>query len=406
MTDFRNVKTGLISKARERMDLSRDYSDDDVKDLIDELLLQEDLMFIPPEEKRRLSKELFDALRRLDILQIFVDDPDISEIMINGMDSTYVEKKGKLYELPIKFDSLERFNDVIQQIAAGCNRTVNASEPMVDARLPDGSRVNIVLPPVSLSGPVMTIRRFPKDPITAEGLVELGTITEECRAFLEKLVKAGYNVFISGGTGSGKTTFLNALSGFIPKDERIVTIEDDAELKLQGLKNLIRLETRNTNTADCKEISVRDLIKCSLRMRPDRIILGEVRGPEAIDLMQCLNTGHSGSMSTGHANSAGDMLYRLESMILMGMDIPLTAIRHQIASGIDIIVHLSRMRDKSRKVVEITEILGVEKGIIRLNTLFEFRERGETDGRIDGELVQRGELFSKEKLYRSGLLQL
>jgi pilus assembly protein CpaF len=277
--------------------------------------------------------------------------------MINGTEHIFVEQGGELRELDVGFESVERLQDVIQQIVAGCNRVVNEASPIVDARLPDGSRVNIVMNPIALNGPIVTIRRFPAKPITMEQLITNQSISLEAAEFLGKLVRAGYNIFVSGGTGSGKTTFLNVLSDFIPSEERVITIEDSAELQLQGLPNLVRLETRNSNVEGCREITIRELIKCSLRMRPTRIIVGEVRGPEAIDMMQCLNTGHDGSMSTGHANSAPDMLSRLENMVLMGMDIPLQAIRQQIASGIDIIVHLGRLRDKSRRVLEITEVV-------------------------------------------------
>jgi pilus assembly protein CpaF len=279
--------------------------------------------------------------------------------------------------------------------------------PIVDARLENGSRVHVVLSPVALNGPILTIRRFPEQPIGIEDLLRLGSITQEVSDFLQKLVVAGYNIFISGGTGSGKTTFLNALTGFIPKTERLITIEDSAELQIQGVENLIRLETRNENTEGCQEITIRDLIKASLRMRPDRIIVGEVRGPEAIDMMQALNTGHDGSLSTGHANSAVDMLYRLETMILMGMgELPLAAVRRQIASGLDLIVHLGRLRDRSRRVLQIAEVTGFENGEIILNPLFEFKETGREDGgRILGQLRPVGELRHREKLLRAGFLE-
>ena len=293
---------------------------------------------------------------------------------------------------------------MIQQIVAGCNRVVNEASPIVDARLENGSRVNIVMNPVALNGPIVTIRRFPDKPITMEYLIENQSVSKEAADFLKKLVRAKYNIFISGGTGSGKTTFLNALSAFIPSDERVITIEDSAELQLQKLPNLVRLETRNSNVEGCLEITIRDLIRSSLRMRPDRIIVGEVRGAEAIDMMQCLNTGHDGSMSTGHANSGADMVARLENMILMGMDIPLAAIKKQIASGLDIIVHLGRLRDKSRRVLEITEIAGFEGGEIRLNPLFRFEETGEDEkGSVAGCLHRKGALLHEDKLKAAGL---
>ena len=325
--------------------------------------------------------------------------------MINGKDNIFVERDGKLSQLDIHFESMERLQDVIQQIVAGCNRVVNEASPIVDARLPDGARVNIVMNPVALDGPVVTIRRFPEKPITMAKLLELESISCEAAEFLERLVKAGYNIFISGGTGSGKTTFLNVLSQFIPAEERVITIEDSAELQLLGLPNLVRLETRNSNVEGCREVNIRELIRSSLRMRPDRIIVGEVRGAEAADMLQCMNTGHDGSMSTGHANSGKDMLSRLENMVLMGMELPLAAIRQQISSGIDIIVHLGRLRDRSRRVLEITEIAGCEENEIRLNPLFVFEEAGEdSGGRVIGRLQKKGTLLRENKLRAAGML--
>jgi pilus assembly protein CpaF len=304
-----------------------------------------------------------------------------------------------------RFVSQERLEDIAQQIVGRCNRIVNESVPIVDARLENGARVNIVMPPVALGGPVITIRRFPDQPIQMEQLVRWGTVTREVVDFLEKLVCSGYNIFISGGTGSGKTTFMNALSNYIPKDERIITIEDNAELQIQGVKNLVRLEARNANTEGEKAITIRDLIRSSLRMRPDRILIGEVRGSEAIDLLQAMNTGHDGSISTGHANSPEDMLSRLETMVLMGMEIPLPAVRRQIASGIDIIVHVGRMRDKSRKVLQVLEILGFDSaaGEIRTQVLYEFEEEGEDEwGTITGKLTKKADLSRQLKLQRAG----
>ena len=324
--------------------------------------------------------------------------------MINGKDHIFIEKEGRLKDLDIGFESVEKLQDVIQQIVAGCNRVVNEASPIVDARLPDGSRVNIVMNPVALNGPIVTIRRFPDKPITMERLLQMDSISPEAAEFLKCLVRAKYNIFISGGTGSGKTTFLNVLSHYIPPEDRVITIEDSAELQLQGRPNLVRLETLNSNVEGCREITIRELIRSSLRMRPDRIVVGEVRGAEAIDMLQCLNTGHDGSMSTGHANSGKDMLARLENMVLMGMDIPLMAIRQQIASGVDIIVHLGRLRDKSRRVLEITEVTGCENGDIKLNPLFLFEEEGEDSrGNIAGRLQKKGELFHENKLKAAGL---
>ena len=403
--DYLEQRRKLRQMVQERLDYGRDYTDEEVEDTIDEVLMeQENLELCSVELRRRLRKELFDSLRRLDILQIFVDDSSVTEIMINGLDHIFVERDGQLQELDRAFDSMEKLQDVIQQIVAGCNRVVNEASPIVDARLNNGARVNIVMSPIALNGPIITIRRFPDKPITMQKLIAMETISPEAADFLKTLVKAGYNIFVSGGTGSGKTTFLNVLSGFIPPEQRIITIEDSAELQLQGIPNLVRLETRNGNAEGCREIGIRELIRSSLRMRPDRIIVGEVRGAEAIDMLQCMNTGHDGSMSTGHANSAADMLSRLENMVLMGMDLPLPAIRNQIASGVDIIVHLGRIRDKSRKVLEITEVVGCENGEIRLNPLYCFEELGESsEGKVVGKLQKKGGLLHEGKLKAAGL---
>jgi len=403
--EYTKLKRELRALVQERLSFVKDISDEEVENAIDEVLTgQERLTSCPVEVRRQLKRELFDSLRRLDILQIFVEDSSVTEIMINGKDHIFVERGGKLSRLEVSFESGEKLQDVIQQIVAGCNRVVNEASPIVDARLADGARVNIVMNPVALDGPVITIRRFPENPITMGQLLEMHSITEEAAAFLEKLVKARYNIFISGGTGSGKTTFLNVLSNYIPSEERVITIEDSAELQLQGIPNLVRLETRNSNVEGCREITVRDLIRSSLRMRPDRIIVGEVRGAEAADMLQCLNTGHDGSMSTGHANSGRDMLSRLENMVLMGMEIPLGAIRQQIASGIDIVVHLGRLRDKSRRVLEIAEIMGYVDGEIRLNPLFVFEEAGEDGlGKIVGSLQKKGALTHEYKLKAAGI---
>ncbi len=403
--EYTELKKELRNKVQERMNFVKDFTDEEVEDIIDEVILEEGrLAACPVWIRRRLRKELFDSLRRLDILQAFVEDSSVTEIMINGKDHIFVEQDGKLRKLEAGFESQEKLQDVIQQIVAGCNRVVNEASPIVDARLDNGSRVNIVMNPIALNGPIVTIRRFPDKPITMERLIQINSISQEAASFLERLVKSGYNIFISGGTGSGKTTFLNALSHYIPSEERIITIEDSAELQLQGLSNLVQLETRNSNVEGCREITIRELIRTSLRMRPNRIVVGEVRGAEAIDMLQCLNTGHDGSMSTGHANSARDMLARLENMVLMGMDIPLAAIRQQIASGVDIIVHLGRLRDKSRKVLEITEVMECEKNEFRLNSLFRFEEEGEDGkGKLIGKLCRKGELYYEDKLKAAGL---
>lgn len=404
--EYTELKRELRSMVQERMDYGKDISDEEVADVIDEVMMAKTTLFAyPVDVRRKLRKELFDSLRRLDILQIFVEDSSVTEIMINGKDNIFVERNGKLEKLDISFDSNEKLQDVIQQIVAGCNRVVNESSPIVDARLRDGARVNIVMNPVALDGPVVTIRRFPEKPITMNRLLELDSISIEAAELLKKLVKAGYNIFISGGTGSGKTTFLNVLSQFIPAEERVITIEDSAELQLMGLPNLVRLETRNSNVEGCKEITIRELIRSSLRMRPNRIIVGEVRGAEAVDMLQCLNTGHDGSMSTGHANNGKDMLSRLENMVLMGVELPLGAIRQQIASGIDIIVHLGRLRDKSRRVLEITEIVGCENNEIKLNPLYVFEEAGEdSKGRVVGRLQRKGALLHENKLKAAGMV--
>lgn len=403
--EYTHLKGELSQKVRERLDYGRDFTDEEVEAVIDDVMLEQESMVVyPVEVRRRLRKELFDSLRRLDILQIFVEDSSVTEIMINGTNHIFVEQAGRLRELDVGFESMERLQDVIQQIVAGCNRVVNEASPIVDARLPNGSRVNIVMNPVALNGPIVTIRRFPDKPITMSQLIQNHSVSVEAAEFLKTLVCAGYNIFISGGTGSGKTTFLNVLSDYIPSEERVITIEDSAELQLQGLPNLVRLETRNSNVEGCREITIRELIRCSLRMRPNRIIVGEVRGAEAIDMLQCLNTGHDGSMSTGHANSATDMLARLENMVLMGMDIPLQAIRRQIASGIDIIVHLGRLRDKSRRVLEITEVMECEGDQIRLNPLYVFEEVGtDSEGNIVGRLQKKGVLLHENKLKAAGL---
>lgn len=399
------IREQLRDKLRADIDYSREISDEEMQELIDDLLMSEGKKQpISLEERAWLRRELFYAIRKLDVLQELIDDTDITEIMINGPDHIFVEKKGRLSRLEQKFESREKLEDIIQQIVAACNRVVNEASPIVDARLENGARVNVVLSPVALNGPIVTIRRFPDKPIMMRDLVSFGSVPPEVCRWLQKLVRARYNIFISGGTGSGKTTFLNALSDYIPKEERIITIEDNAELQILNIPNLVRMETRNANVEGCREITIRDLIKTSLRMRPDRIIVGEVRGGEAFDMMQCMNTGHDGSMSTGHANSSRDMLSRLENMILMGMDLPLKAMKQQIASGIDLIIHLGRLRDRSRKVLEIVEVLGFEEEEIQLKTLYRFEEEGEDkNGRVLGTLQKKGELTYVEKLKAAGL---
>jgi pilus assembly protein CpaF len=390
----------------EEMDLSKEVEDAEIQKLIDAQIIQcSKENYISIEERHRLSRELFFDIRKLGILQELIEDDSITEIMVNGVEHIFIERNGKIQQWDQNFASKEKLSDVIQQIVAECNRVVNESSPIVDARLENGARVNVILPPVALNGPILTIRRFSDTAITMDKLIEWNSLTREMAEFLDGLVKAKYNIFISGGTGSGKTTFLNALTSYIPTDERIITIEDSAELKVQGIPNLVQLETRNANVDGCVPITIRDLIKASLRQRPDRIVIGEVRGAECIDLLSAMNTGHDGSLSTGHGNSARDMISRLETMVLMGMDIPMAAIEKQIASAIDIFVHLGRMRDKSRKVLEITEVLDYEKGEIKFNSLYRYEENknGERGG-LCGTWRKTGELKNIEKLKTAGLL--
>lgn len=360
--------------------------------------------YIRLEEKRFLRHTIFNSIRKMDVLQDILEDENVTEIMVNGPNHIFVEREGKLTQTDMKFEHQGRLEDIAQQIASSGNRIVNESNPILDARLEDGSRVNIVVPPIAIEGPVITIRKFPKEAMTMKKLIQMGAVTEEVEEFLHKLVVAKYNIFISGGTGAGKTTFLNILSNFIPHNERVITIEDSAELQIQNIDNLVRLEARNANVEGKNEVTIRDLVKSALRMRPDRIIVGEIRDSAAIDLLTAMNTGHDGSLSTGHANSPGDMLNRLETLVLMGLDIPLAAIRQQIASGIDIIVHLGRLRDKSRKVLEVTEVGEVSEGKIELFPIFEFKETGEEKGRVIGKLQSTGRtLKSVEKCQRAGV---
>lgn len=355
-------------------------------------------------ERRRLRRDIYNSMRKLDILQELIEDEEVTEIMVNGPNHIFIEKEGKLIETGLEFDSVERLNDIAGQIASAGNRIVNETNPILDVRLADGSRVNIVMPPVAMEGPVITIRKFPKEPLTMEKLIEMGAVSREADTVLRKLVQAKYNIFISGGTGAGKTTFLNILSNYIPADERIITVEDSAELQIRGVENLVRLEARNANVEGKNEVTIRDLIKSALRMRPDRIVVGEIRDATAIDMLTAMNTGHDGSLSTGHANSPGDMLNRLETLVLMGMDIPLEAIRQQIASAIDIVVHLGRLRDKSRRVLEICEVGQVENGSIVLYPLFRFNEEGERGGRVMGDLKATGrKLINDDKCVKAGI---
>lgn len=397
------LKEYLYQKIMERMDMTVSVSDRELMELIDEVIVKESKKrYITLPMKYRYRQELFDSFRRLDVLSEAIDDSDVTEIMVNGANQIFIEKNGRIQKFDKVFSSEEKLEDVIQQIASRVNRRVNEVTPMADARLEDGSRVNIVLPPIALDGPIVTIRRFSKEPIRMEQLIAWNSISREAADDLADLVRSGYNIFVCGGTGSGKTTFLGALAEFIPSDERVITIEDSAELKLVNVKNLVRLETRPANLEGKHEITIRQLIRNALRMRPDRIIVGEVRSEEALDMIQAMCTGHQGSMSTGHANSSQDMLSRLETMVLMGMDLPLAAIRGQIASALDIIVYLGRLRDKSRHVIEIDEIEGIKDGKIILNQLYSWQEEGERDGKIIGKLVRTQTVLHREKLWAAG----
>ena len=401
---MKELKEKLRRQVLERVDLNGLITDEEILNNIDRILVEQgEKHYIGMKEKRILRKDIFNSIRGLDLLQDYVEDKSITEIMVNGTDNIFIEKKGIISSVNQSFESKEKLSDIIQQIVSSSNRIVNESNPIVDARLSDGSRVNVVLPPVAIDGPVITIRKFPKNPITIKQLIEYESVSQEVACFLENLILAKYNILVSGGTGSGKTTFLNVLSNFIPKTERIITIEDSAELQINDIPNLVRLEVRNPNTEGENTISIRDLIKTTLRMRPDRIVIGEVRDQAAFDLLMALNTGHDGSLSTIHANSPKDTLARLESLVLMAADIPLLAIRKQIASAIDIIVHLGRLRDKSRRVLEIAEVLDCEEDEIKLNTIYRLVERGEEGGRIIGELVKENNLINKKKLLAAGI---
>ena len=416
----RGIREGLRRLIREEVNSSRETSDEELYEIIDRLIFEKgEEEYLPLKERIELRTGLFNSFRKLDILQQLLDDPEITEVMINGPRHIFMERKGNMELWDQEFDSQEQLEDMIQQMVSRVNRTVNVASPIADARLPDGSRVHVVLPPVSLDGPVVTIRKFPRK-ITMEMLIEGRTISREAADLLKKLVRSGYNIFISGGTNSGKTTFLNALSAYIPKGERVITIEDSAELQIQQVKNLIRLETRTANPQGEGAITIGDLIRASLRMNPDRIVVGEVRGKEALELLNSFNTGHDGGLSTGHGNSPADMLARLETMVLMGADLPLEAIRSQIASALDVLIHLGRLRDRSRKVLWITEVDGYEEGEIRLHSLYEFQE--ERDGEngsepeeergrrgyakqekaVAGNLQKKGELRHQEKLRTAG----
>lgn len=390
----------------ENVSLSK-ISDEELAERIDQIVTDrlKDI-YCPIETKVSISQQVYSSIRGFGLLDSIISDDSITEVMINGPEKIFIEKKGRLTRLDKKFESQRKLEDVIQRIVGLAGREVNQANPICDTRLPDGSRVNVVLPPIALCGPTITIRKFSKEPMTINKLIEYGSITQEIADKLELLVKAKYNIFISGGTGSGKTTFLNALSNFIPKDERIITIEDSAELQIAGIDNLVSLETRNANASGAGQVTIRDLIKSSLRMRPERIIVGECRGGEALDMLQAMNTGHDGSLSTGHANSTEDMLSRLETMVLQGADgLPIEAIKQQIASAVDIIIHLSRLRDKSRKTMAITEVVGIKNGEIELNPLYEFKEdEASTMDKVSGRLVRTGNPLKNDyKLKLSGI---
>lgn len=381
------------------IDFKKDPTDEDIENIITDIVFEKSKgHYITVSEKQEIIRSIFNSMRRLDILQPLIEDKSITEIMINGPNNIFIEREGRVIKLQEAFENEKKLENIIQSIVAKVNRSINESSPTADARLPDGSRINAVLPPIALNGPILTIRKFPEKPMTIDKLIEYESISEESAEVLRRMVTARYNIFICGGTGSGKTTFLNALSNFIPADERIITIEDSAELQIVNVPNIVRLETRDANTEGKGQITVRDLIKSSLRMRPDRIVVGEVRGAEALDMLQAMNTGHDGSLSTGHGNSTMDMLRRLETMVLSGASIPLDAIRHQIASAIDIIIHLGRLRDKSRRVLEISEVLGYKDGEIQLNTLFKFVEKGENENKRVVGLLKRTEKRMKNTL--------
>ncbi|MBR4515072.1 MAG: CpaF family protein [Lachnospiraceae bacterium] len=404
MTD---IKKRIRERVEEGLDMSHYLKDEEIRTLIDRCILEQTKEErISLKDKLEIRNELFNSLRRLDVLTEFLEDSEVSEVMLVGTGTIFIEKKGHIIATDRHFESAERLMSVIQRIVADCDRKVNEAEPIVDARLKDGSRVNVVLAPVSLDGPALTIRRFSdREPDLLE-LSRLGSFDKPMIKVFKALVMGKYNMLISGSTGSGKTTFLNALSGCIPKDERIITIEDSAELRIKGVKNLVRLETRNKSSSGENEITIRDLIKTSLRMRPDRIIVGEVRDAAAVDMLQAMNTGHDGSLSTAHANSEYDMLERLATMVLTGMDIPMEAIRKQIASAVDVVIHLGRLKDKSRRVLSISEVKGVKDNEIVLNTLYEFISQGEENGRIKGRITKINDMINIHKLESQGVLAL
>lgn len=394
------VRQGLI----EKLEYLEETNDESLQRMINESLKEKSReQYISIKDRQTIARQIFDSMRKLGILEEFIENPDVTEIMINGPKCIFYEKAGRLYKSDKQFENEETLRNVIQKIVAQCNRVVNESSPIVDARLSDGSRVNCVLDPIALNGPILTIRRFPKSPYLMDDLIAKGSLNAETALFLQKLVIAGYNILVSGGTGSGKTTFLNALSAYIPKDERIITIEDSAELQIQGIENLVRMETKNANIEGVTPITIRDLIKSSLRMRPDRIVVGEVRGAEAMDMIcSAMNCGHDGSMSTVHANSAADSISRLETMILTAAPLPLYAIRRQIGSGVDIVIQLGRMRDKTRKVLEIVELNCIGDDV-DINPLFRFVEEDYSTEKVSGQLTKVGDLKNDSKLKAAGI---
>ena len=398
----------IRNRILKEIDCKEGVTDEEIMELAENHVLETGHeAYLSISEKEILLRNVFNSIRRFDVLQELIEDKEITEIMVNGPEDIFVEKHGELFRYPKSFSDREKLEDVIQQIVAKVNRRVNEANPIVDVRLLDGSRVNVVLPPVAINGPILTIRKFPEKPISMDKLIALQSLSTEASEFLKTLVYAKYNIFISGGTGSGKTTFLNALSNFIPKSERLITIEDAAELQIRGVPNLVRLEVRNANVEGKNEVTIRDLMKSALRMRPDRIILGEVRDAAACELLNVMNTGHDGSLCTGHANSPKDMLNRLETLVLTGMDIPLMAVRSQIASALDIVIQLGRLRDRSRRVLEIDEVLGIREGEIVLSPLFEFQETGMAeDGKILGELVRTNNLLLHQGKLRSAGVQV
>ena len=409
------MKQQLQETVRQRMDMSSELSDAQIGEIIDSVIMEKSReVYMSAVTKLTLRQELFNAIRRLDLLQELIDDKTVTEIMVNGADAIFYERDGRIYTWDRHFESREKLEDVIQQIVSRSNRQVNESIPIVDARLKDGSRVNVVLDPVALNGPILTIRKFPEEAITMEDLIRWESISQEAAEYLKVLVKAGYNIFISGATSTGKTTFLNVLADYIPKTERVITIEDSAELQIHGIENLVRMEVRQADGDGVSNVTLRDLIRTSLRMRPDRIIVGEVRGEEALDMIQSMNTGHDGSLSTGHANSPQDMLSRLETMALFASDIPIQAIRKQVASSIDIIVQLERLRDRSRRVTAIAEVLDCTEDAYILNPIFEFHEQdnlvmesssyGDIPERVVGQLERTGyHLMHRRKLHAAAL---